>query len=91
VTGVPSLNKGLKVLALLSRHGKPMTASAIAFELGLSRSSTYRLLAELCAARVVRHHVEDQRYGLGPALLPLAASYRKQHARNTARPTKRTR
>lgn len=88
---VPALRQGLAVLAILARHGKPLAAAAIAFELGIPRSSAYRLLGELCLAEFAQHHAEDQRYGLGPAVVPLADSYRAQITAAVTTSTNRTR
>jgi DNA-binding IclR family transcriptional regulator len=72
---VPALRRGLAVLRLLASHAGPMTATAVAGELGLPRSTTYHLLAELVAAGFVTHLPEDRRYGLGVAAFELGSAY----------------
>ncbi|HEX5407584.1 MAG TPA: IclR family transcriptional regulator [Pseudonocardiaceae bacterium] len=72
---VPALRRGLAVLRLLASHAGPMTATAVAGELGLPRSTTYHLLAELADAGFVTHLPEDRRYGLGVAAFELGTAY----------------
>lgn len=74
-TDVPALRRGLAVLRLLASHAGPMTATAVAGELGLPRSTTYHLLGELAAAGFVTHLPEDRRYGLGVAAFELGSAY----------------
>jgi DNA-binding IclR family transcriptional regulator len=74
-TDVPALRNGLAVLRLLASHAGPMTATAVAGELGLPRSTTYHLLTELSAAGFVTHLPEDRRYGLGVAAFELGSAY----------------
>ena len=72
---MPALRRGLAVLRLLASHAGPMTATAVAGELGLPRSTTYHLLAELAEAGFVTHLPEDRRYGLGVAAFELGSAY----------------
>jgi DNA-binding IclR family transcriptional regulator len=72
---VPALRRGLAVLRLLASHAGPMTATAVAGELDLPRSTTYHLLAELTEAGFVTHLPEDRRYGLGVAAFELGSAY----------------
>lgn len=72
---MPALRHGLAVLRLLASHAGPMTATAVAGELGLPRSTTYHLLAELASAGFVTHLPEDRRYGLGVAAFELGSAY----------------
>jgi DNA-binding IclR family transcriptional regulator len=72
---VPALRRGLAVLRLLASHAGPMTATAVAGELGLPRSTTYHLLGELASAGFVTHLPEDRRYGLGVAAFELGTAY----------------
>lgn len=74
---MPALRRGLAVLRLLASHAGPMTATAVAGELGLPRSTTYHLLAELAAAGFVTHLPEDRRYGLGVAAFELGTAYQR--------------
>ncbi|MQA12170.1 MAG: helix-turn-helix domain-containing protein [Pseudonocardiaceae bacterium] len=72
---VPALRRGLAVLRLLASHAGPMTATAVARELRLPRSSTYHLLSELAEAGFVTHLPEERRYGLGLAAFELGSAY----------------
>ncbi|HEX5118541.1 MAG TPA: IclR family transcriptional regulator [Pseudonocardiaceae bacterium] len=84
---VPALRRGLAVLRLLASHAGPMTATAVAGELGLPRSTTYHLLAELAEAGFVTHLPEDRRYGLGVAAFELGTAYlRHDPLEHLARP-----
>jgi len=72
---VPALRHGLSVLRLLASHAGPVTATAVAAELNLARSTTYHLLAELARAGFVTHLPEDRRYGLGVAAFEVGSAY----------------
>jgi DNA-binding IclR family transcriptional regulator len=72
---VPALRRGLAILRLLAGRAGPMTATAVAGELGIPRSSTYHLLAELTEAGFVTHLPEERRYGLGVAAFEIGSAY----------------
>ena len=72
---VPALRRGLGVLRLLAGKAGPVTAAAVARELGLPRSTTYHLLTELAEAGFVTHLPEEHRYGLGLAAFELGSAY----------------
>lgn len=72
---VPALRRGLGVLRALAARPGPVSAGTIARELGLPRSTTYHLLAELVAAGFVTHLPEERRYGLGVAAFELGSAY----------------
>ena len=55
MAGVPAARQALAILTHLASRPGPVGASAIARELGLPRSTTYHLLAELAAADFVVH------------------------------------
>src|SRR5438874_438992 len=57
---VPALRQGLSVLRLLAGKAGPVTAGSVARELGLPRSTTYHLLAELAHAGFVTHLAEER-------------------------------
>ncbi|WP_414638140.1 IclR family transcriptional regulator [Actinophytocola sp.] len=89
-TDVPALRRGLSVLRLLATKAGPVTAGSVARELGLPRSTTYHLLAELSAAGFVVHLPEDRRYGLGLAAFELGSAYlRHDPLERLARPVLR--
>ncbi|MFD5094264.1 IclR family transcriptional regulator [Amycolatopsis thailandensis] len=72
---VPALRRGLGILRALAARPGPVSAAAIARELGLPRSTTYHLLAELEAAGFVTHLPAERRYGLGIAAFELGSAY----------------
>ncbi|GAA1985567.1 IclR family transcriptional regulator [Amycolatopsis minnesotensis] len=74
-TDVPALKRGLAILRALAGRAGPVTAAAIARELGLPRSTTYHLLGELEAAGFVVHLPAERRYGLGIAAFELGSAY----------------
>ncbi len=63
------------MLRLLAGRAGPVTAGYVARELGLPRSTTYHLLAELTTAGFVTHLPEERRYGLGLAAFELGSAY----------------
>ncbi len=87
---VPALRRGLAVLRLLASRPGPMSAAAVARELGLPRSTTYHLLAELTAGGFATHFPEERRYGLGVAAFELGSAYlRHDPLERLARPVLR--
>lgn len=74
-TDVPALRNGLAVLRVLARHAGPVSATVVARETGLPRSSTYHLLGELIRSGYVTHLPEERRYGLGIAAFELGSAY----------------
>ncbi|MET0864743.1 MAG: IclR family transcriptional regulator [Nakamurella sp.] len=71
----PALRRGLAVLSFLGTRAAPVSAGAIARELGLPRSSTYELLTELAAAGFAVHLPEQRRWGLGVTAFELGSAY----------------
>jgi DNA-binding IclR family transcriptional regulator len=72
---VPALRRGLAVLTLLASRPGPVSATAVARELGLARSTVYELLTELTAAGFATHLPERRRYGIGPAAFEIGSAY----------------
>lgn len=72
---MPALRRGLAVLALLASRPGPVSAGAIARELGLARSSVYEALTELAAAGFAVHLPERRRWGLGLAAFEIGSAY----------------
>ncbi|HWE88270.1 MAG TPA: IclR family transcriptional regulator [Pseudonocardiaceae bacterium] len=72
---VPALRRGLALLGALARHAGPVSATSLARELDLPRSTTYHLLTELTATGFVVHLPEQRRYGLGIAAFELGSAY----------------
>lgn len=78
MAAAPAAGQALAVLKLLGRHAGPLPAAVIARELGLARSTTYRLLDALGAQGFVVHLPEERRYGLGVAAFELGSAYSRQ-------------
>lgn len=78
MASAPAAGHALAVLKLLARHAGPLPAAAIARQLGLPRSSTYRLLTALVDQGFVAHLPEERRYGLGVAVFELGSAYSRQ-------------
>lgn len=77
----------LDVLGLMARQGGPMPAGRIAVELGLARSTTYRMLDVLISRGYVVHLPEQHRYALGVAAFELGSAYSRQGSvQRAARP-----
>src|SRR6478609_5617715 len=71
----PALRRGLAVLRLLASRAVPVSAAAIARELGLPRSTTYELLTELAAAGFAVHLPAERRWGLGLVAFEIGSAY----------------
>ncbi len=76
--GVPAARQTLALLQALTRQPGAVPAAALARELGLPRSTTYHLLAELVAAGFVVHLPEERRYGLGVSAFEIGSAYSRQ-------------
>ena len=76
--GVPAARQTLALLQALARQPGPVPAAALARELGLPRSTTYHLLAELLHAGFVVHLPEERRYGLGVSAFEIGSAYSRQ-------------
>jgi DNA-binding IclR family transcriptional regulator len=75
------MDRGLRVLSVLS-DGKSRTLTDLSEEIGLSSSTTFRLLATLAYHNYVERDEQSGAYRLGLACLELARAY---HAGNTIR------
>ena len=69
-----TLDRGLKVLSLLSEHADGLTAGELAEELSTARAVVYRLLRTLESHRLVGR--ADSRYVLGIGIAELASRLR---------------
>jgi DNA-binding IclR family transcriptional regulator len=76
--GVPAARQVLALLQALARQPVPVPAGALARDLGLPRSTTYHLLAELVDAGFVVHLPEERRYGLGVSAFEIGSAYLRQ-------------
>ena len=68
----------IALLRLLATKATPQPGANLARELGLPRSTAYRLLGVLCDAGLVSHDTEDRRFGLGTAAYELGSAYTRQ-------------
>lgn len=75
---VPAARRALAVLRLLASSAEPLTASAIARELALPRSSAYHLLSEMAEDGFVTYLPEDRRWGLGVGAFEIGSAYLRQ-------------
>lgn len=83
----PALRRGLAVLHVLASRAGPVSATAVARELGLARSTTYELLSELSAAGFAVHLPGQRRWGLGLAAFEVGTAYlRAQPLERLGRP-----
>ena len=69
-----TLQRGLRVLRVLSEHPEGMTVSELADALGTHRAGIYRLLGPHLSERLVWRH--EDRYHLGAGLVELASRVR---------------
>jgi len=72
---VPAATRTLAILRTLAAAAGPVTATALARDLGLPRSSTYHLLTAMSDAGFVAHYPEEERWGLGVAAFEIGAAY----------------
>lgn len=63
------------MLRLLAARPTPLSAGAIARDLGLPRSTTYELLTELAAAGFAVHLPAERRWGLGVGASEIGSAY----------------
>ncbi|WP_138759177.1 IclR family transcriptional regulator [Modestobacter altitudinis] len=75
---VPAASQVLALLQALARQPGAVPAAALARDLGLPRSTTYALLAELVDAGFVVHLPEERRYGLGVSAFEIGSAYSRQ-------------
>ena len=72
---VPGLARGLRVLEILAEHEKPLTLSEIASELGISRSSAYRLVYTLKHMGFLESPKDGRELTLGARVLNIGFAY----------------
>ncbi len=77
-TGIQVLSRAIDILRLLHAHPSGLTQTEIGERLGLARSTSSRLLLSLEAEGFVVASGPRGRYRLGPELVRLAASARRQ-------------
>ncbi len=72
---VPGLARGLRVLEVIAEADKPLTIAEIGKELGVSRSSAFRITYTLKHLGFLATDKGDKLYDLGPRVLGLGFSY----------------
>lgn len=72
---VPAATRALRLLRFLATRPGPVSASTIASELGLPRSSVYQLLEAMAQEGFVTHLPEERRWGLGVAAFEIGSAY----------------
>lgn len=72
-----TLERGLRILAVLAEHPNGLSVSEVAGALGTHRAGIYRLLKPLLDERLV-HRDEEGRHTLGVGLIELASHVRPQ-------------
>jgi DNA-binding IclR family transcriptional regulator len=77
-TSVQSVNRAISILQVLARRGAAQVTQ-IAAELGVHKSTVFRLLATLESRGLVEHNSERGRYRLGYGVVQLAAGATKKH------------
>ncbi|GAA2022449.1 IclR family transcriptional regulator [Nocardiopsis rhodophaea] len=75
MTHVPAATRALRLLRFLATRSGPVSATAIAAELGLPRSSVYQLLEAMAEEGFVTHLPEEHRWGLGLAAFEIGSAY----------------
>lgn len=72
---VPGLERGLNILRLFSRARRRIGAPEMARELGIPRSTVFRLAQTLEAMGFLQRGEDDRDYALGPAVLTIGFEY----------------
>lgn len=75
---VPAAAQVLAILRYLGTQAGPVSASAIARDLCLPRSTTYHLLSELVSGGFAVHLPEERKYALGATAHELGTGYARQ-------------
>ena len=83
---VQSVERAADLLDALAAAPGPLTAPALADQCGLNRSTAWRILATLESHGLVERDADTHRYGLGLAVLRLAAAAGHQPLVRAARP-----
>lgn len=74
-TRIPAAERSLDLLLALARAPGPLTAAALARDLGIPRSTTYQLLEVLRERGFVTHLDEEQRWTLGLTSFEVGSAY----------------
>jgi DNA-binding IclR family transcriptional regulator len=75
---IQSLDRGLKILAILGKSDKPMTINDITGHFDMDRSSIFRLVSTLLKNNFVSQDEETKKYTLGFRFMELAGAFNEQ-------------
>ena len=75
---VAAIDRAVEVLFLFGRSPGTLGVTEISKQLGVSKAVVHRILASLCERSLLVADPRSRRYGLGPAVMELAAAYRDQ-------------
>ncbi|MGC4153611.1 MAG: IclR family transcriptional regulator [Propionicimonas sp.] len=75
---VPAATAALRVLRYLSEQTTSVSASRLALDLGIPRSSAYHLLAVMAQESFVVHYPDDRTWGVGLAAWEVGQGYTRQ-------------
>jgi DNA-binding IclR family transcriptional regulator len=75
---IPAVDAALRLLTFLAAQRGPVAAATVQRELGLPRSSTYKLLRSLEDQGFVLRLPDEKRYGLGLAAFELSSGFSRQ-------------
>jgi DNA-binding IclR family transcriptional regulator len=75
---MPGVDAALRLLTFLATQRGPVAAATVQRELGLPRSSTYKLLRSLEDQGFVLRLPDEKRYGLGLAAFELSSGFSRQ-------------
>lgn len=76
-SSVKSADRVITILTFLASRPAPVQSVVIARQCALPRSSTYHLLNVLKDRGWVTYYADGRRWGLGSAVVPVAAAYRR--------------
>ena len=71
----PAVGRALNVLMALAARAGPVSATTLARELSIPRSTVYHLLEVLVEHHFVVHLPEQRRFGLGVAAFEVGSAY----------------
>ncbi len=87
---IHSLERGLEIVGVIARAGRPLSLTEISESFSIDRSSVFRLLSTLAKHNFVLQDPDTKRYSLGFRMLEYAGLYGEQsHVESLIRPIMR--
>lgn len=87
---IQSLERGLEIVGVIARAGRPLSLTEISESFSIDRSSVFRLLSTLAKHNFVLQDPDTKRYSLGFRMLEYAGLYGEQsHVESLIRPIMR--